>query len=325
MSKKALMFAGIVAVLALVVPAGATVIGFETTEGYASGDLASQPGTPPGGTQWSLYYGDGGDIEVAAGVGVGDTAALKIDLVHDSYDRYLFETGAPEIGAFDPDASVVNYSWKFKRDDGGATSDNRRLEFWVGMWGCVTQVGVRSGNNLIVIDYGGGSMTVAGIDGWNTFDVTARWRPAAETETFDISINGVSVGTFDFRFQHWSGSPGPPSFLLLPKNNGLDGQLGYVDDVTIVSESTLTPGDANGDGSVDLQDFGLLKANFGTTGGATWAMGDFNGDENVDLQDFGLLKANFGTGGAGEGERVPEPATLGFMAMGALFLRRRRV
>ncbi len=55
----------------------------------------------------------------------------------------------------------------------------------------------------------------------------------------------------------------------------------------------LLPGDANGDGAVDLEDFVILKTNFGTTG-ATLAQGDFNGDGDVDLDDFVILKANFG-------------------------------
>jgi hypothetical protein len=84
------------------------------------------------------------------------------------------------------------------------------------------------------------------------------------------------------------------------------------------------PGDANLDGIVDLQDFGLLKSGFGTTGGATWGDGDFNGDGAVDLQDFGLLKQHFGEI-AGLGA-IPEPATLLGLLAGAAgpLLRRRR-
>ncbi len=55
-------------------------------------------------------------------------------------------------------------------------------------------------------------------------------------------------------------------------------------------------GDANGDGHVDLTDFGLLKANFGA--GSTRPQGDFNGDQKVDLTDFGILKQNFGVQGS---------------------------
>ncbi|MFW6154465.1 MAG: hypothetical protein ACOC95_04530 [Planctomycetota bacterium] len=54
------------------------------------------------------------------------------------------------------------------------------------------------------------------------------------------------------------------------------------------------PGDADGDGDVDLDDFVLLKTNFGTSEGATCGMGDFDGDGDVDLDDFVLLKTNFG-------------------------------
>ena len=102
-----------------------------------------------------------------------------------------------------------------------------------------------------------------------------------------------------------------------------------VDDSPFSAEFTpRIPGDANDDGAVDLQDFGLLKANFGTTSGATWGQGDFNGDGAIDLQDFGLLKANFGTGGEGEagGRNIPEPATLFVMTAAGLpmLLRRRR-
>ena len=51
-------------------------------------------------------------------------------------------------------------------------------------------------------------------------------------------------------------------------------------------------GDADLDGNVDLEDFHILKTNFGT--GTTWAEGDFDEDGDVDLDDFYILKINFG-------------------------------
>jgi len=68
----------------------------------------------------------------------------------------------------------------------------------------------------------------------------------------------------------------------------------WVDDVRIVTGGTCNPGDADGDGDVDLDDFVILKNNFGTATGATCAQGDFDGDGDVDLDDFVLLKNNFG-------------------------------
>jgi hypothetical protein len=55
------------------------------------------------------------------------------------------------------------------------------------------------------------------------------------------------------------------------------------------------PGDANGDGMVDVGDLGILAANYGTSS-KTWAQGDFNGDGLVDVGDLGILAAHYGEG-----------------------------
>ncbi|MFW6146098.1 MAG: PKD domain-containing protein [Planctomycetota bacterium] len=56
------------------------------------------------------------------------------------------------------------------------------------------------------------------------------------------------------------------------------------------------PGDCDGDGDVDLDDFVILKTNFGRTGvTAGPAEGDCDGDGDVDLDDFVILKTHFGT------------------------------
>jgi hypothetical protein len=67
-------------------------------------------------------------------------------------------------------------------------------------------------------------------------------------------------------------------------------------DVTVVQATHISiPGDANGDGRVDVGDLGILAANYGGTG-KTRAQGDFNGDGVVDVGDLGILAANYGTG-----------------------------
>jgi len=78
-------------------------------------------------------------------------------------------------------------------------------------------------------------------------------------------------------------------------------------------------GDANGDGAVDLGDFGLLKLAFGDA--ANKLPSDFDRDGQVGLSDFGILKANFGRT-TGNSVNVPEPATwlLAIVALAALVL-----
>jgi hypothetical protein len=66
----------------------------------------------------------------------------------------------------------------------------------------------------------------------------------------------------------------------------------------LASAPALHPGDANGDGMVDVGDLGILAANYGGTS-KTWAQGDFNGDGAVDVGDLGILAANYGTGASG--------------------------
>lgn len=51
-------------------------------------------------------------------------------------------------------------------------------------------------------------------------------------------------------------------------------------------------GDIDGDGLVDLVDFGLLKDHFGNSG-VSRGEGDLTGDGRVNLADFGVLKVNF--------------------------------
>ena len=112
-------------------------------------------------------------------------------------------------------------------------------------------------------------------------------------------------------------------------------------------------GDADLDGSVSINDFNTLAANFGTPSGATWAQGDFDYDGSVSINDFNALAANFGVtlSATGSAERsmvdwapfiafaeahndltafqaatgVPEPTSLAVLGVAAAFgLRRRR-
>ena len=73
----------------------------------------------------------------------------------------------------------------------------------------------------------------------------------------------------------------------------------------------VMPGDANRDGTVDVNDLTIVLSHFGQTG-ATWTQGDFNGDGTVDVNDLTILLSSFGQTAAAAGgsiAAVPEPAT----------------
>ncbi len=117
-------------------------------------------------------------------------------------------------------------------------------------------------------------------------------------------------------------------------------QLSYVN--TVIGDPLMVwkqaiLGDANLDGVVSIGDIIDISQNFGVTN-ATWGQGDFNGDGVVTISDMIDAISNFGTGyqnppealipsasAASSAFAVPEPATLGLAAFGAIALLRRRV
>jgi len=104
--------------------------------------------------------------------------------------------------------------------------------------------------------------------------------------------------------------------------SGTNPRVVSVSGTTVANFGNQLPGDANQDEKVNLSDFTILKANFGSDP-AGWTMGNFNTDTTVNLSDFTILKAYFGLGAPSAGG-VPEPATMGLLALGAAALLRRR-
>jgi hypothetical protein len=108
--------------------------------------------------------------------------------------------------------------------------------------------------------------------------------------------------------------------------------------VTYDADSVLVtaarPGDANLDGSVNLQDFNILASHFGSPT-SLWTDANFNGDGVVNLADFNLLAGNFGMSAGADGivspqewsslaAAVPEPGAPSWIIAAASMLTRRR-
>jgi probable HAF family extracellular repeat protein len=96
--------------------------------------------------------------------------------------------------------------------------------------------------------------------------------------------------------------------------------------------SPEVPGDANGDGKVDINDLTIVLSHFGESK-QTWSAGDFNGDGKVDINDLTIVLANFGQSiGVSAGSMlsaVPEPGALALLLAATLlgllgYARRKR-
>jgi arabinogalactan endo-1,4-beta-galactosidase len=118
--------------------------------------------------------------------------------------------------------------------------------------------------------------------------------------------------------------------------------LGYADNATLgrmtfggqpVGSSAIVigytfDGDANLDGTVNMQDFNALAGSFGGTS-QFWTQGDFNYDGVVNSLDLNVLATFFGQSMASPsdiplGALVPEPSSLGVATALILGTRRRR-
>ena len=102
---------------------------------------------------------------------------------------------------------------------------------------------------------------------------------------------------------------------------------GFLDASGVFPEVVVIPfqwleGDANRDGFVSADDYAAVQAYFGDTGDVG-ILGDANLDGVVSADDYASVQANFGSTAA-FGATIPEPTTMGLLAMGGLALLKRK-
>ena len=149
----------------------------------------------------------------------------------------------------------------------------------------LVQVGATNGQTRLVID--------CTFSNTGTIDVNAlvELRPPAPAllgAIADQTASGYNGGTWD--------GPGIRSSRAASTPGATDA-VGYrviADAAPFIRLRYTRTGDADTSGNVNLSDFNLLAAGFGTPAGARWDQGDFNYDRVVNLADFNLFAANFG-------------------------------
>ncbi len=101
---------------------------------------------------------------------------------------------------------------------------------------------------------------------------------------------------------------------------GLDYVVRYDADAVVLVASAHD-GDATLDAEVNVFDLVVLANNYGGSG-KEWTDADYDGNGDVDVFDLVILANNYNW--AEGGAPVPEPMTLGLLAIGGLVALRRR-
>ncbi len=114
---------------------------------------------------------------------------------------------------------------------------------------------------------------------------------------------------------------GAPNMFNDQTESTLDGVQDFS---TLRDEVLYSLGDFDLDHDVDVNDLLVWQGGFGIPSGATGADGDADGDGDVDVNDLLAWQGNFGAGGGSQPAPLPEPATMGLLAVGGVALLRRR-
>ncbi len=214
--------------------------------------------------------------------------------------------------------------------------------------------GTASSRGKLHVQVGGALADPVSFQSASRYDLTAdsqqwHWFAAVSTgSSFSVYVDGALLGTAAY-LTNTTASPDAGSTSLIGRafdgridqltvwNSALSVTLDGGNHITggelydVWNESPRHPGDANGDGMVNLADLQILGDNWQSTT-ASWAEADFTGDGSVNLADLQILGDNWGYGVSADlsfdealaSVAIPEPISLAmFSLLIPLALRRR--
>jgi hypothetical protein len=253
-------------------------------------------------------------LTVLLGVVAGAPAA-PILTVHTRYLAPNTPSQAIAISVSGVDM-VTGFNLRAQIGDGmgtGAEPVFETIDFTGGIWDAYDTTvlgGVLAGNeqyaqSSVIFDNLGDAVAANGVVVTLLLDTTGF-----SGGSFDLLLSATDIGQ-DSDFVVFDGASLAPTIT-----NG-----------TIIVSDRLVPGDADGDLAVGVIDFGIFKEQFGLKDPSDTLSCNFNRDDMVDLEDFAILRSNFGIAPSPSGrfapEPAPEPATLALLALGGLVLTRR--
>ncbi|MFW6155548.1 MAG: choice-of-anchor Q domain-containing protein [Planctomycetota bacterium] len=230
--------------------------------------------------RYNLYPGDHINLVRSNNLGMGlgeDEYAWFVD--PPNFDVHL-APGSPAIDAgTNTDAPGLDADELFRPI--GLTTDAGAYEY-----GSKVPVAADAGDDHTIIDANGDGWEPVTLDGSGSYSFYGPITDYTWTQDGSYLGSGASILTV---------LPVGQYTVTLTINTDT-GETDTDDVVITVTGQTAVPGDCDGDGDVDLDDFTIVKQNFGrtdVTGGR--AEGDLDEDGDVDLDDFSILKQNFGT------------------------------